>query len=516
MGPLQTNRARTTSKWWTAPWLAVGGSMFAIAWGGNEFTPLLIMYRDVSHFSAVTVDVMLGAYVLGIVPALLVGGPLSDRYGRRPLMLPAAPLSLAGSLVLAFCAQSSLALSIGRVLSGLALGLVMAVGTTWIKELSAGEPDVGAGARRASLSLTSGFLLGAGVAGVLAQWGPWPTKTTYIVHMVLTVLTALWLLRVPETRAVQPANARGGLLADLKVPSIAHRRFRRVVAPLAPWVFGCAGSAYAVLPGLMRAHSGGMPIAFSALLAVLTLGCGLGIQVVGRAIDTRHSARASVIALVIIVIGMGLGAAAAEKLTLPLAFAAAAVLGMGYGLALVAGLNEVQRIAGPNDLAGLTAFYYSFAYLGFFAPAVLAVLAARWSYPQMFGAGFVVALGCLVVVASGWRAHLPSRAGTKIQALEPTARSTVSRAGNPTAPPCHEPVSDPERPAARGLNDLRTRVLTRPLTDTEDTPQSGHVIAHSSPALTCTTRPPNTSDSSRPTTRPSKSSRRETSPTESR
>jgi len=25
---------------------------------------------------------------------------------------------------------------------------------------------------------------------------------------------------------------------------------------------------------------------------------------------------------------------------------------MGYGLALVAGLNEVQRIAGPNDLAG--------------------------------------------------------------------------------------------------------------------------------------------------------------------
>ena len=61
--------------------------MFAIAWGGNEFTPLLVMYRDVSHFSAVTVDMLLGAYVLGIVPALLVGGPLSDRYGRRPTLM---------------------------------------------------------------------------------------------------------------------------------------------------------------------------------------------------------------------------------------------------------------------------------------------------------------------------------------------------------------------------------------------------------------------------------------------
>lgn len=407
--------------------------MFAIAWGGNEFTPLLVMYRDVSHFSAVTVDMLLGAYVLGIVPALLVGGPLSDRFGRRPLMLPAAPLSLTGSLVLAFCAQSPLALSVGRVLCGLALGLVMAVGTTWIAELSASEPDAGAGARRASLSLTLGFLVGAGVAGALAQWGPRPTETSYLVHVALTVATGLWLLRAPETRAVEPAQGRGTLLADLRVPSIAHRRFRRVVVPLAPWVFGCAGSAYAVLPGLMRAHSGGMPIAFSGLLTVLTLGCGVGIQVLGRAIDTRRSARASVVALTIIVIGMGLGAAAAAQLTLALAFAAAAVLGMGYGLALVAGLSEVQRIAEPDDLAGLTAVYYSVAYLGFFIPAVLAVLAARWSYPEMFGAGSAIALGCLVVVASGWRAHLPRRvcAGPGREGRESWDRSRCPSPGTP-------------------------------------------------------------------------------------
>ncbi|MDU2597611.1 MAG: MFS transporter, partial [Dermabacter sp.] len=51
-------------------WWPVAASIFAIAWGGNEFTPLLVMYREVSQFSDLVVDGLLGAYVLGIVPAL--------------------------------------------------------------------------------------------------------------------------------------------------------------------------------------------------------------------------------------------------------------------------------------------------------------------------------------------------------------------------------------------------------------------------------------------------------------
>ena len=84
-----------------APWLSVGAALFAVAWGGNEFTPLLVMYRQIDHMSALTVNVLLGAYVLGIVPALLLGGPLSDRYGRRPLFVPAPLIAVVGSALLA-------------------------------------------------------------------------------------------------------------------------------------------------------------------------------------------------------------------------------------------------------------------------------------------------------------------------------------------------------------------------------------------------------------------------------
>jgi hypothetical protein len=148
-------------------WLAACGVLFAVAWGGNEFTPLLVLYR-LEGLSAQSVNVLLGAYVLGIVPALLVGGPMSDRYGRRPLLLPAPLLGVLGSALIAWGAHLHALLFAGRVFSGLALGLVMAVGTSWVKELSqppVGDPgEPGAGARRAALALTAGFGLGAVVA----------------------------------------------------------------------------------------------------------------------------------------------------------------------------------------------------------------------------------------------------------------------------------------------------------------------------------------------------------------
>jgi len=391
-------------------WWPVAASVMAIAWGGNEFTPLLVLYRSLAGFSPVVVDGLLAAYVLGIVPALLIGGPLSDVLGRRRLLLPAAPISFAGSLLLAVGSESALAIGIGRVLCGIALGLVMAIGSAWVKELSdgAGAPPA-AGARRAALSLTAGFLLGAGAAAVLAQWAPWPAHTAYLLHMAITVITGVWLIQVPETRpaSVHERLSARDLLSRLRVPSAAHRRFLRVVLPVAPWVFGAAGTAYAILPSLLSTHAGRYPIAFAGLMTVVTLGCGVGIQALGRRIDTHRSARASVIAMAIIAVGVVMAALAAAVLSLALGIAAAAVLGCGYGLALVAGLSEVQRIAGAEDLAGLTAVFYSIAYLGFFVPIVLAALSSWVSYPLLFTAGAVIALGTLIEVLCAWRAHLP-------------------------------------------------------------------------------------------------------------
>ncbi|WP_369373277.1 MFS transporter [Promicromonospora sp. Populi] len=385
----------------------VAAVLLAVAWGGNEFTPLLVMYREQGDMGPVTVDALLAVYVFGLVPALLLGGPLSDRFGRRLLLLPAAPVSALGSLVLALDPASPVVLGIGRLLCGVALGLAMAVGSTWLTELSAATGDRAAGPRRGSLSLTAGFLSGAGVAAMLAQFAPWPTHLSYVLHAAGALLAGLLLLRVPETRPTLPRGVRAPLLDDLRITAIGHPRFLRVVVPLAPWVFGCAGCAFAVLPSLLTDHVGGIPVAFAGIMAVLALGCGIGVQVVARRIDTPWSARASVVALAIVAAGMALAAWASVALSLPLGVVAAMVLGTGYGLSLVAGLSEVVRIAGPGQLAGLTAVFYSLTYLGFFVPMVLAWLHSIWSYGEMLGFGAVAAALCLAVVAASSRRALP-------------------------------------------------------------------------------------------------------------
>src|SRR3978361_762121 len=83
-------------------WRFVAAAMFCIGWGGNQFTPLLIVYRQRGGYSQVGVDVFLGAYVLGLIPGLRVASSLSGRFGRRPLLLTGLVASIAGSGVLAF------------------------------------------------------------------------------------------------------------------------------------------------------------------------------------------------------------------------------------------------------------------------------------------------------------------------------------------------------------------------------------------------------------------------------
>ncbi|MGW5265154.1 MFS transporter [Microbispora sp. NPDC004025] len=404
----------------TAPtpnsWRAVAAAMFACGWGGNQFTPLLLMYRRLGGYSTLSVDAFLGAYVVGLVPGLLLAGPVSDRRGRRPVLVAGAVASAVASLVLCFGGQSAWPIYVGRLITGFAVGIAMAVGSSWVKELSAGA-DGGLAARRAALCQTAGFGLGAGVAGVLAQWGPWPMVTPYVVHLLLAVMIPVLLLRVPETRPPLP-HATGSvrelltaLVNDLRVPAPARRRFRLVVLPMAPWVFGTAGLAYAVMPQLVGFRVGDWGLAYATGLTVLTLGTGVAVQPVARRLHRERgtrTGRAPVAAMAVTLVGAALCAANAVLLSPWLAAVAAAALGAGYGIAVVSGLLEIQRMAGADDLAGLTGVYYALAYAGFLLPTVLATLSAWLSYPVMLVAVAAVALVCLGLVMTGARVTEPA------------------------------------------------------------------------------------------------------------
>lgn len=106
----------------------------------------------------------------------------------------------------------------------------------------------------------------------------------------------------------------------------------------------------------------------------MCLGCGFTAQMLAPRLDRAGTARLGIIGLALVAVGMALAALAAHQLTIPLVLIAALALGAGYGTALVSGLQEVNRIAGPTDLAGLTAVFYGLTYLGFGVPMMLTML----------------------------------------------------------------------------------------------------------------------------------------------
>jgi len=136
-------------------WRRAAFALFAVGWGANHFTALLPIYRRALGLPDTALTAIFGVYLFGLAPGLLLGGPLSDRYGRRPVLLVSVGLSLAGSLTLIAGtpgAVGAVALYAGRLLTGVAAGGTFAAGSAWVKELSTGA-DAGSGARRAAISL---------------------------------------------------------------------------------------------------------------------------------------------------------------------------------------------------------------------------------------------------------------------------------------------------------------------------------------------------------------------------
>jgi len=378
--------------------MRVAAALFAIGYGANQFSPLMVAYRQQEHFSAVTVAAFFGVYVAGLAPGLLLGGPASDRWGRRRLVLPALAVSVPASAVLALGGVpevSEPALYVGRFLFGLVTGIAMAVGTTWVKELSHppfDDADPGAGARRAALALSAGFGIGPLVGGLLANFAPLPLELPYAVHIVITLGALAGIAGAPETCA-----PGGSARVRVHLPP----RFRRVVLAMAPWVFGAVSISFAVQPAALGPAAGSL--LFATLLTAVTLATGVAVQSWARRLDRRSPVLAARVGLSAVVVGVLGAAGAATPGSTVAAVGAALVLGAGYGLCLVAGLLEVHRMAEPEQLAGLTAVYYSLTYVGFLIPVVLAAVVGLLGYPTLLLVLAALAAVSLTVVAVNGR-----------------------------------------------------------------------------------------------------------------
>jgi predicted MFS family arabinose efflux permease len=379
-------------------WMRIAFAMFAVGWGANQFSPMLIVYRHELRLTAGEVAGLFLVYALTLIPGLLIGGPASDRFGRRPVVWPFVALSPVATLLLVLGPRSLAMIAVGRALAGLCSGVVFGAATAWVQEVS---PDEGLSVRRSALALTAGFGLGPVVAAGLAQWVSDPLVVPYLPHLVIGAAAAVVLAGTPEGAASRsPARVRpvGPVAKARRWPpaAVRTRRFWLEVAPGSPLVFGSVALAIVVLPEEVtsaRTLSAG----FAGLMTVLSFAAGVAVQSFARRL--RDMLAGVVAGLVCAAAGCAVGIAAVASADRVLAGVAAVLLGLAYGLCLVSGLRQVEHMASPDERGAVIACYYAVAYLGFAVPYLAAGLGALAGKSGAF-----VALTAIITTLALWTA----------------------------------------------------------------------------------------------------------------
>lgn len=352
--------------------------------------PLYVVYQREWGFSAVTLTLIFAIFVFGLLGALLVLGGLSDRLGRRPVLVAAIGLECL-ALLLFLTAGGVAGLLAARAVQGVATGMVLpALGATLVDLDPPHAP--GRAAVVNGVVPVGGLALGALACGALAQYAPNPTHLVFALLLVAFALTGPALLALPE-----PPERRSGAVRSL-VPRLGvPAGVRGEVAVLVPvivasWALGglylsLGPSAAVAVFGIANHFVGGL---------VVTLLCGTGAV---TAYAVRRSSGAPVLrgSLGLLVGGTALTLVGAAGGVLAVAVAGTVVAGVGYGASGLATFGALARLAGGSARRGeLFAVAYTVAYLAFSLPALAAGYAAT-----RVGVHATVLAYAVVVIAIG-------------------------------------------------------------------------------------------------------------------
>jgi len=186
-----------------------------------DVQPLLPMFRQVFHAHETSVSLSLGLAVLGIAAASVIIGPLSDRLGRKNLMVGSTLLLGLPTLFATFTHRLAVFL-VWRTLTGLLIPGIIAVVIAYVNE------EYRPPASHVLMGLYVGSTVMGGLVGRLgtgvltALWG-W--RPAFWVIAIVTEATGLLLWRfLPPSRRFQPnpswRRALGNLAASFRHPGL--------------------------------------------------------------------------------------------------------------------------------------------------------------------------------------------------------------------------------------------------------------------------------------------------------
>ncbi len=273
---------------------------------------------------------VLSTFMIGFGVGQFVMGPLSDRFGRRPVLLGGMVLYVIASL-LAMSAPSFETVLLARALQGLGTAATRVIATSVVRDCYAGR-------RMASvMSLTMMVFIAVPVIApsfgqavmLLTQW-----RGIFIVLTLYGVLALIWsALRLPETLPVSERKSLAwrAVLAAFRQTVTNRQTFGYALAAgaILGAMFAYVFSAQQVFTEVFRlGHY--FPLAFAAVAIGIAIAGFLNARVVGR-LGMRVISHGGLVGAVAVA-GAMLVAAKLQMLPLPLFMMLSALMMFAFGL----------------------------------------------------------------------------------------------------------------------------------------------------------------------------------------
>jgi MFS family permease len=389
------------------PFLVVAAALFVLIAGANLPTPLYAVYRERFGFSATVLTLVFTTYAFVLVAALIVCGQLSDRLGRRRVIV--AGLTVAAVALGVFAAAESTAwLFAGRALQGLAAGTVSGAAVAALVEL---EPNAD-GARAAlvaTLAQAGGTATGPLLAGVLAESAPAPRQLSYLVWLGLTAVIAIAVLGIREP--ARPA-ARWRLQRPSVPPAIRRPFARASVTAAASWAV--AALFVSVVPSYAAKLLASDDLALLGAIAATMLFTSCAGQVLTlRARVAPEVAQPAGLAL--LVAGLVALVAAFPAHSLALMLTASVLTGTGHGVAFLGAQSQANQLAPAERRGEVTAAFLATIYFGVAISVIGVGFVSDATSLDTAVAAFSAAIGAVSLLSI--RAHM--RARTRARAARP-------------------------------------------------------------------------------------------------
>ncbi|MDR5700151.1 MFS transporter [Agromyces aerolatus] len=365
-------------------WVVAAGFLLFMSYSTVP-TPLYPLYERADRFPESVITVIFAAYAFGVMVSLYLAGHLSDRVGRRRILVIAALVAGASAVMFLIWQLDVAGLTLARLVNGMSIGLFTATATAYLGELRAaarpGESPVFA-ASIASAANLGGLALGPLIGGILAETLPAPLVVPHVVFLVLLLVIALVVMLVPET-VVRPVSRVGYRPQRLSVPPAARSAFRSAA-------FG-AFAGFAVF-GLLSAltptflvdtfDEGDHLVAGAVTFAIF--GASAFGQLALGALGLRTQLLLAAGACGAGLVGVGVGAVTS---VLAVFIGGGVLAGLGVGILFKSAVATAGAVADPQRRGETLALLFLIAYSGVALPVLVlgAVLVVAPLVPVLVG-----------------------------------------------------------------------------------------------------------------------------------